>query len=291
MTRAWAGLGVALLLVSGCSKKIDGGQTATTDWLAKAPVADAAAGATAGAAAGKPRASPAPVAVAPRIAYTYSYHYRIPAKHLAEVARAHQAICEALGPTRCVVVNASLDGQSGGFENGMLQLRVAPDLAVHFADQLTAAAVRSDGALIGSQVKGEDLTKQVVDAEAGLRAKATLRDRLQQLLEHRDGKLADLLEVERALAQTQGELDAATGLLAELRQRLAMSEVTIAYESETPTGSTGRPIARAIAGVGDAFSISLSFLITTLAYLGPFAAVGTVIWLVARARRRKRDAD
>lgn len=298
MIQWWFGVGAALLLVGGCGKKADTNTaavtTSTTSATHTAPkeAAPPEPAATPGAArvASKPPA--APVAIAPTIAYTYAYRFRVPAKHLAEVQRAHQAICEALGPTRCVIVNASIEGRDGGFNAGSLQLRVAPDLAPHFGDRLTAVAAKADGALIGSQVRGEDLTKQVVDAEAGLKARTALRDRLQQLLEHRDGKLADLLEVEQALAQTQGELDAATGLLAELHQRLAMSEVNITYESDLPTiGEDRRPIANALGNVRDVFSTSLSFVITATAALLPFAAVGALVWLAFHLRRRARRRD
>lgn len=277
---------LALMLLANCGGPGDGASRniATNEdnpfGLAGAPPA---AGERAG-----PQAPGTP-AVAPRIAYRYTYRYQLAADRLAGVAAEHRALCDRLGPARCLLVNASLDGRDGAYSRGSLELRVAPAIAGAFGRDLTAIASRADGDLIGSGVVGEDLTRQVIDAQAGLDAKRTLRDRLQQLLATRQGKLSELLEVERALAITQQELDAATALLAELRQRLTMSRVDIAYESDLPPpGADARPVTNALGSVSDVFGQSLGALIQIAAALLPFAVVGGLVWLVVRATRRRR---
>ena len=80
-------------------------------------------------------------------------------------------------------------------------------------------------------MESEDLTRQIVDTEAAVRARTALRDRLQAILATRPGKLSDLLEVEKELARVQGELDATQSELAVMRTRVVTSLLTITYSS------------------------------------------------------------
>ena len=274
---------MAVLALASCGQQAN--DTATGQAIDSVEVREAGPPAPA-----EPGGDPAQAAtVATRIAYAYSYRYKLPGDRLAEVAAAHRKLCDDLGPTRCQLISASLEGRDGAYSRGALQLRVAPALARTFGERLGTIVTGADGDLIQSGVTGEDLTRAVIDAEAALTAKRTLRDRLQALLANRQGKLAELLEVERALAQTQQELDAATALIAELRQRLDLSRVDIAYESELPAPSSdARPLANALGGVSDVFETSLAVLIQAVAALLPFALLGGAVWAVVRWRRGRR---
>lgn len=296
----------ALLLAAGCGKKADTGETTVSlasksspiptinvkeppppspEKLAEIPVVTPPPD-------GEPRQAGVPMSVAPRIAYSYTYKYEVPTAKLAQVEHAHQALCDRLGPAKCQIVGATLEGRAGAYNAGTLSLRVAPDIARTFEGQLGQAVGAADGSLIQSGITGEDLTRQVIDSEAGLKAKRTLRDRLQALLETRQGKLNDLVELEKSLSETQQELDTATSELAELRGRIDMSKVEIAYEATLPsTAEERRPIAGALGSISDTLGGSVGLLINALAAFLPFAVVigGLIaLWRALRRRRRSR---
>ena len=64
------------------------------------------------------------------------------------------------------------------------------------------------GASVYSTNRGaEELTAQIVDNEARLRSMTAHRDALQKMIEDKPGRLSDLLEIQQALAQAQGDID------------------------------------------------------------------------------------
>src|SRR5262249_8913389 len=141
--------------------------------------------------------------------------------------------CQQAGPRLCQLIGSSRSGDPETYVSGMVQMRGEPGWLRHFMGGLERQADEAGGRIISQSTSTEDLTRSIVDTEAQLRAKKTLRDRLQQLLASRPGRLSDLLEAERALAQVQGEIDAIESGLTVMRTRVAMSELTLSYESET----------------------------------------------------------
>ncbi len=285
--------GLVAACLAGCGNKAavsgSGGpeaaptQTATVN--AKEEYAHLAADAPEEAAA-PPPAPQAPVAVATaRIAYSYSLGFEVPTARLDAVLRRHRAACDALGPAHCQLINAARTGGGGDAAEASLDLRLLPADVRPFEARLTASATDAGGKVLSDSIKGEDLTRALIDADAALKAKRTLRDRLQTLLENHQGRLADLLEVEKALSATQQELDTATAELAELRQRVDFSTLAISYRSTRPLGSTARPLADAVANAGTTISSSLALLLTTaLAVLPWLLPLGLLVWLLGRWR-------
>ena len=100
-----------------------------------------------------------------------------------------------------------------------------------FRGGLETDAERVGGKVRVSGTDTEDLTRQVIDTEAAVRAKTVLRDRLQQMLKTRSGKLPELLETEQELARVQGEIDAARSELSVMRARVQTSELRLEYRS------------------------------------------------------------
>ena len=207
--------GFALVLaaaLAGCSKPQNkmASDMATFD-VAEAPPPDAAG------------AGPAIVQAAPQIAYSYGYAYTLPAAAIAAAQARHVALCDALGPARCRIVkmerSGGLEGEYGG---GTLQLIVAAPIARDLARRLDATAREAGGTPAGRTISAEDLSKQIVDTDARIRAKQALADRLLGLIQTRDGKVGELVEAERAFATAQEELDAARSWMGEMRQRVAM---------------------------------------------------------------------
>ena len=163
------------------------------DEVVAAPAADAAA-----APAREPPQSGVQVpAGAPMLAYSYEYSVSLPGRQVDALRRRHERACADARP----------DGLPGGLDldrrpgrcavRGVLSMRAAPSWLKRFRDGLESDAKDAGGRIETSDVTSEDLSREIVDTEAQLRAKTTLRDRLQGLLAGRPGRLADLLEVER----------------------------------------------------------------------------------------------
>lgn len=223
------------------------------------------------------------------IAYSYKLGFELPARRIDAAQNAHRAACEAQGPARCQVLNSSRSGGLTDAASASLELRIVPAAVKTFTARLEASTADLGGSLLENSTTGEDITRQLIDADAALKAKRTLRDRLQDLLEHHRGDLADLLEVEKSLSETQQELDTATAELAELQQRISFSQLQISYRSEQPLGSTtARPLADAVANAGQTISGSLAALLTlTLAIIPWLLPLALIIFVIRRWRRSR----
>jgi hypothetical protein len=181
------------------------------------------------------------------------------------------------------------ESSEGQFVTGSLRLEVAATEARAFADRMDAAVADQDGAVAGRSVEAEDLAKQIIDVEARIAAKEALAGRLMQLLERRDGKVADLVEAERAFAQTQEELEAARATLEEFSRRVAMSTITASYQSTAPAGNAaGRPIADALASAGQTLGQSVGAVIVfAVASIPWIILLLAALWAIRRWRRRR----
>ena len=223
----------------------------------------------------------------PQIAYTYSYAFRVPADSIASVQERHADMCLKLGTNTCRIVSMDRDGGEGDYASGTLQIAVSADRARAFGQSLAEAIEGEGGEQVGASISGEDLSKQIVDTEARLRARRVLRDRLMEVLETRRGSVAELVEAERSVAQVNQEIDQAQSWLAEMRQRVALSVMTIDYRSGTPTeGGFADPIRKAIGGFGTIIGVMIGILITVFAVAIPLIVVGGMGWAGWRFYKR-----
>lgn len=242
----------------------------------------------------------APPGTAPMMAYTYTWNFAVPTGGMEGLQAAHKKLCEDAGPANCYVTNSSLDaiGQEEG-ANGTLAMR-ATEAWVRAFETGVNEGLKPFGASIYSTNRGaEELTAQIVDNEARLRSMTAHRDALQKMVEDKPGRLADLLEIQQALAQAQGDIDSRQSLLAALKLRVSMSVITFYYQAEyAPAAqSIWRPVTDAFGDFVPAFARTLGAIIEVIAALLPivlFGAVGiALLWLLYRwlGRRRSRKAD
>jgi hypothetical protein len=155
----------------------------------------------------------------------------IPSERLASVMDRHVQACEAAGPRRCQLIGSNRSGDPKSDMEGNVSLRGEPAWLDTFKSGMEQEADAAGGRVISEKTHSEDITRQIVDTEARLRAQTALRDRLQDMLRSRPGRLADLLEVERELARVQSEIDSVQSALAVMRTRVAMSELDLQYRS------------------------------------------------------------
>jgi hypothetical protein len=246
--------------------------------------------------AGSGAAQSAPQDVsAPLLAYTYQTSLELPGAVLAATQASHVTACQDAGPAVCQVIRAQVNNADGPRPSASLQLRAAPDWIVEFRSGLEGETEALGGSVLSDQTSVEDLTTRIVDTAARVAAQTTLRDRLQQLLETRDGDLSDLLAVERELANVQANLDAQASVLAALRQRVSTSMLTLNYQAERQVvePETFNPIGQAFKEMGEVFANSVASLILFLAGALPWLVIavpvisGVVIGFRRLLRRKK----
>lgn len=259
-----------------------------------AEMADAAA-APAADASDETNASPEDTAVRvaagpPQLAYSYTYFLTLPHAHVDELRKKHEAACTAAGYKVCQVVSTAFSDGPHDSAHGKLEIRAAPAWLQHFRDGVSAEAGALGGKVQSAEVTSEDLSRQIVDTDAQLRAKTTLRDRLQGLLATHPGKVGDLLAVERELARVQGEIDSAQSELADMRGRVAMSDVTLTYSANELLGDAVQsPLAASFHGFFGLVASSLAAMIDVIGALLPWALVAAgLIWLFRKRLKTLR---
>ncbi|MEQ8435036.1 MAG: DUF4349 domain-containing protein [Oceanicaulis sp.] len=227
----------------------------------------------------------------PMLAYAYALGVELPPAVLAETHAGHVSSCAEAGFSVCHITASSLEDPQGGRPSAFLQLRATPAWIAEFRGGLAEAMATAGGAVTEDATQVDDLTARIVDSAARVQARTTLRDRLQQLLETREGDLSDLLEVERELADVQEDLDAQASVLAALRQRVRTSELSIHYTPKRAAVEPYQfdPIAEAVSGIGDDFSRSVAHIISFLAWAVPWLVIlGPAVFVLLRLFRRRR---
>jgi len=223
----------------------------------------------------------------PQIAYVYEFGFRIAAPEIPQLQNRHVEMCDALGPQGCRVIEMRSSGGEGDYAYGDLQLAVAADKARSFGAQLAQSAEAEGGEQISAAITGEDLSRQIVDTEARLRARTALRDRLMEVLQTRRGTVAELVEAERGVAQVNEEIDQARSWLNEMRGRVNFSRMNVHYESGARSaGGFMEPIRDAVGSIGMIFGTAIATIIVLLTIAVP---VGLLIWGGLAIRKRLRN--
>lgn len=285
-----------LLLLSGCNKneaadaetmqfqKVAEPQRITTPDIPEELASSTSA--SAGESAGQP-AETEQSAIrspgAPQIAYTYEYGFRVSNEGLSALQQKHAGLCEKKGQAVCRVISMSRNDAEGEYGYGNLKLEVVANKARTFGSELTRSAEGAGGEQVSMSIAGEDLSKQIVDTEARLRARILLRDRLMEVLRTRQGSVADLVAAERGVADVNEEIDKAQSWLAEMKGRVSFSDMDISYNSGSrSSGGFFAPIASAFTSTGSILGQAIGALIIAITALLPF---GIVLFGIVRLRR------
>lgn len=185
------------------------------------------------------------------LAYSYAMGVKAPKNMIEPLVAAHTKICVDAGPALCQVLGSSVNAYNDEQVSGYLSLRAEPKWLAAYRASIPVDAEKAGGKITQNTVSAEDLTTQITDTEARLQAKIALRDRIKALLERRDGTLSDALQAERELANVQGEIDSMTAQLEVMKARVAMSSLTISYETDlNKSGVAINPVAEAFADFG-----------------------------------------
>ena len=146
------------LALAACSdnSSYETAEAVTTMDVAEEPMADAApppppaiAEAEAGSDSSETSSLPAIPAAAPKIAYVYSYGFRVGRDEIAPLQERHADMCIKLGPLTCQVRSLQQNGAEDDYGYGELQLSVAADKAREFGRELVAATTAHAAAALG----------------------------------------------------------------------------------------------------------------------------------------------
>ena len=206
------------------------------------------------------------------LTYRYGYGLVMPSTAVKSTADKHMQICRDAGPSKCQITGSNANNYSDEDIRANLSLRAEPKWLESFVADMKTDIAEVKGRVESENTAVEDLTRAILDTDARLKAKRTLRTRLEALLATRDAKLPDLLTLERELARVQGEIESATANLKALRARVSMSVVTINYSSERAaiSGSSFAPIGDALKDFLGILSASLAAFIRMLAAILPW---------------------
>jgi hypothetical protein len=184
------------------------------------------------------------------------------------------------------------DVQSNGeatYANITAQIPAA-DLDAFIAD------VSKLGTVDSINITAQDVTTQVVDLDARIKALQTSVDRMTQLLAQAT-RIEDLLAIETQLSQRQSELDSLTAQRTWLGDQVAMSTITVSISPKTEIAEVDAPGFLSGLQSGWAAFVSLIMVaVTAIGFFLPFLLVLAVIavplaLILVRQNRRHRAPD
>jgi hypothetical protein len=224
-----------------------------------------------------------PDAAGRRIAFSESFVVELPGSAVEAIQQKTLADCLAAG---CTLLNTRLDRLRDGSVEGSISVRIAPDRYRAFADAIVAPPAR----LISHAETAEDKTIPLLDIEKRLDAQIALRDRLSSMLKQAGTGVADLVAVEKQLADVQGTIESETAQRDYLRTITDTVKVDVSYngliQQAGPVDLS--PMRAALDRFAQTAIESFGDMIGWVAYALPWlplAALGA--WLVVRVLRRR----
>jgi hypothetical protein len=176
--------------------------------------------------------------------------------------------------------------------SGQVTLRVPPDAL----GELRATLSRLGGGrgAVREQVTRTDVTDAIADLDARLRVARATEARLLTLLDQRGAALADVLAVERALAEQRTQIEQLESEQRGAQGRVDLATVDVRFEREAV--DLGAPLGQQVGaaardGVEAARAMAVGGVLVALR-AGPaallLAALAALGWAAARALRRAR---
>lgn len=193
----------------------------------------------------------------------------------------------------CRVLGMELSGDRSRDDlRGALQLAVAAGQARALGALIEDEAEDAGAEQLAANINSDEVSKQIVDTEARIRAREELRDRLMDVLRTRKGSVKELVEAERSVAQVNEEIDQARSWLAETNGRVAFSRVDLEYTSgAATTGAFMAPVNDALGSIGGILGTIVAALIVMLAIVLPLGGIAAAAaWLRRKLRIAPHEA-
>lgn len=183
--------------------------------------------------------------------------------------------------TGAVIANTSMEGGNQQTRAASLELRIPSE---RFDEAVNGLA--PIGKVESVNVTVQDVGEEYVDVQARVANARRLEERLVELLAHRTGKLADVLNVERELARVREQIERYEGHMRYLRTRASISTLSIAIHEPYPIVADHpgeRPIRDAFV---QAWRNLVSVTAGLIASLGVVIPLGILVVGLALAARR-----
>jgi multidrug efflux pump subunit AcrA (membrane-fusion protein) len=169
--------------------------------------------------------------------------------------------------------------------------------AGEFDDVMTGLAEL--GQLVSTTSSSEDVTTQLIDVNARIKAQQASVERVRQLLAQAQS-IRDIMAIESELSQRQADLDSLTQQQAYLKDQTSLSTIRVSIERQVKAAIVHHDHAKKtgfLAGLDngwDGLSATVLVVLTVVGALLPFALVvlllGAPAWLVVRRFRRSPAA-
>ncbi len=210
---------------------------------------------------------------------------RITARRLDDARSRALSVVSALGGH--VADERSSSDDRGRMEHVTLTLRVPASRMEQAMDQLADLGILRD-----RQQNAEDVTTQVLDVDARVKAQTASVASLRRLLD-RAASVADVIAVEKQLSSRQAELDSLLSQQKYLADQTALATITVELSRPEPDEVTHTGFLGGLQRGWQALVATASVAVTALGMLLPFAAALAVllaILLLVRRSRRPRAA-
>lgn len=198
-----------------------------------------------------------------------------------------QALARRVGG---LVGNAAITAGTEETRRAQMELRVP---SVNYDEVLSS--LNAIGKVESVNVTAADVGEEYTDVSARVANAQRTEARLLELLDARDGRLEEVLNLEREVARIRGEIEQYEGRLRYLRSRSSVSLLTITlHEPQTVMGGTPgeRPIRDALLTAWYSFVELLAGVISSLGVLVPlglilFGGWRGFLWFYRRERERE----
>jgi Domain of unknown function (DUF4349) len=204
----------------------------------------------------------------------------------SELPKALEAVIGFCGTIQCEVVSSNVNQTDDSAPSGSVSVRVRPaDL-----DKLIAY-VGKQGKIVQHTTETEDKTATVVDTDAKIKNLTEFRDNLRKMLGRPSVSVADLVQIQEKLAETQAQLDgeaAQRKILANETEKVAV-EIDFRAERSVASVSAFRPIVDAVRESVSVLAESVASLITLVIAVIPWLIL--IVpggWFLMRLWRRLR---
>ncbi|WP_114424280.1 DUF4349 domain-containing protein [Nocardioides houyundeii] len=289
-TAAALALLASLAALGGCSSSDQDAVHSTADSAAQE--VDAGAGTSAADADAGPGARAAAAPARTTVAQRAVIATATVALHSDDVRAARNDVQQVADALRGEVADEEADSSDGELVWTRLVLRVP---TARFADAITR--LEEIGELDSTERDTEDVTTQVIDNEARIRAQERSLRRIEVLLDRAD-RIADIVSIESELTRRQSDLDSLKQQRAWLADQTSMSTITVHVE-RTAAGATPETeesgFLSGLASGWDGLSAAAVALATLAGLLLPWAVVALALglplwWLARRGPRSGRSA-
>ena len=180
-----------------------------------------------------------------------------------------------------------------GTRNSFLTARIPAEKLDRFLETLETVS----GRITQKDVSAENMTEQYKDLRGRLDNATVQRDRLRELLDQAEN-VSDLMQIERSLTEAQSTVEALTGQINHLDQRVSYSTVSISLNEETPAQSVRQTdggflnrlkngMTLSLRAFGQFFQNLCLFLVMALPWAAVLAVFLFVIHLILKTRKEK----